>query len=92
MRRSCCAAVLALASLAPTAAVADTTYYSTHRHRIHHHHRHPIRDTFRRVGIGAAGGASIGAIAGGGPGAAIGAIAGAAVGAVYDGHKKTNGQ
>jgi hypothetical protein len=37
----------------------------------------------RRVGIGSAGGAAIGALAGGGRGAAIGGIAGAGAGAVH---------
>jgi len=50
-----------------------------------------MRRTIRRVGIGAAGGAAIGAIAGGGPGAAIGAIAGAGAGVVYDAHERHHG-
>ena len=47
--------------------------------------------TLKRVGVGAAGGAAIGAIAGGGKGGAIGAIAGAGAGALYDAHKKAHG-
>src|SRR5436309_4457463 len=53
--------------------------YSRHRRRV---------NTAKRVGIGAAGGAAIGALAGGGKGAAIGGIAGAGAGALYDNHQK----
>jgi outer membrane lipoprotein SlyB len=55
-----------------------------------HHHRRSSgkKKTIKRVGIGAAGGAAIGALAGGGKGAAIGAIAGGGTGYVYDQHKK----
>jgi hypothetical protein len=48
--------------------------------------------TAKRVGIGAAGGAAIGALAGGGKGAGIGAIAGAGAGALYDHHEKRRGR
>jgi hypothetical protein len=48
-------------------------------------------DTVKRVGLGAAGGAAIGALAGGGKGAGIGAIAGAGAGALYDAHQKNKG-
>ena len=91
--RSCCVAVLALASLAPVAS-ADTTYYAPHHQVIYRHHRerHPVRKTIKRVGIGAAGGAAIGALAGGGKGAAIGALAGGAAGAIYDHHEKRRGR
>jgi outer membrane lipoprotein SlyB len=54
------------------------------------HKRH--MKTVKRVGIGAAGGAAIGALAGGGKGAGIGALAGAGAGALYDRHKKHKGQ
>jgi len=47
--------------------------------------------TAKRVGIGAVGGAAIGALAGGGKGAAIGGIAGASAGALYDNHEKHRG-
>jgi len=47
--------------------------------------------TAKRVGIGAVGGAAIGALAGGGKGAAIGGIAGAGAGALYDNHEKHRG-
>ena len=89
--RSCCAAILALSSLAPVA-MAETTYTAPrHRHHVVHR-RHPIRKTIKRVGIGAAGGAGVGALIGGGPGAAIGALAGGAAGAIYDGHEKSKGK
>jgi outer membrane lipoprotein SlyB len=61
-------------------------------HRRYYRGRHARRKTIKRVGIGAAGGAAIGAIAGGGPGAAIGAIAGGGAGALYDGHEKNKGR
>ena len=44
--------------------------------------------TLKRVGIGAAGGAAVGALVGGAPGAGIGAIAGGTGGYLYDRHKK----
>ena len=53
------------------------------------HRRH--MKTAKRVGIGAAGGAGIGALAGGAKGAGIGAIAGAGAGLLYDMHKKHHG-
>jgi outer membrane lipoprotein SlyB len=68
-----------------TPVVARRTYYQRRRHRAR-------RKTIKRVGIGAAGGAAIGAIAGGGPGAAIGAIAGGGAGALYDSHEKHKGR
>ena len=57
----------------------------------HHHTRHVSsgkKKTIKRVGVGAAGGAAIGALAGGGKGAAIGALAGGGTGYIYDQHKK----
>jgi hypothetical protein len=48
--------------------------------------------TAKRVGIGAAGGAAIGALVGGGKGAGIGALAGAGGGALYDNHEKHRGR
>ena len=53
------------------------------------HKRH--MKTAKRVGIGAAGGAAVGALAGGGKGAGIGAIAGAGAGALYDKQQKHKG-
>jgi outer membrane lipoprotein SlyB len=92
MRLSIATALLSIASFAP-AASADTTYYNQRPryHRTVYRGHHHIRRTVRRVAIGAAGGAAIGAIAGGGPGAAIGAIAGGGAGAIYDHHEKTKG-
>ena len=49
-------------------------------------------NTAKRVGIGTAGGAAIGALAGGGKGAAIGGIAGAGAGVLYDSHQKNRGR
>lgn len=77
------------------------TYRHTHRHRVTsvqrarraryiRHKRH--MNTAKRVGIGAAGGAAIGALAGGGKGAGIGALAGAGAGALYDAHQKHHGR
>jgi hypothetical protein len=77
---------LAIASLMPAPAMAQDyqqSYYSSHHHRRH--------TTAKRVGIGAAGGAAIGALAGGGKGAGIGALAGAGAGYLYDRHKKHQG-
>lgn len=74
---------------------ADAATYYNHSHRRYrarrHYaaHRRHVR-TARRVGVGAAGGAAIGALAGGGKGAAIGAAAGA--GALYDQHKRAEGK
>ena len=67
---------------------AAVHHYSSRRARIRHK-RHV--NTAKRVGIGAAGGAAIGALAGGGKGAGIGAIAGAGAGALYDAHEKHQG-
>jgi len=47
--------------------------------------------TAKRVGVGAAGGAAIGALAAGGKGAGIGALAGAGAGLLYDRHRKHHG-
>jgi len=63
---------------------------SVRHQRYLRHKRH--MDTIRRVGLGAAGGAAIGALAGGGKGAGIGAIAGAGAGALYDAHRKDQGR
>ena len=53
------------------------------------HRRHV--NSAKRIGIGTAGGAAIGALAGGGKGAGIGAIAGAGAGVLYDQHQKNRG-
>ena len=76
---------LLLGTAAPSFAV---THHRTYRQYIRHK-RHV--NTAKRVGIGAAGGAAIGALAGGGKGAGIGAIAGAGAGALYDAHQKNHG-
>ena len=55
------------------------------QHRAH-------KKTAKRVVVGAAGGAAIGALAGGGKGAAIGAAVGGGGGYLYDRHKKKRGK
>ena len=91
MRKQLLTAVLSAGLLFGTAApgVAATHYYRT-RHQSIQHKRH--KKTAKRIGIGAAGGAAIGALAGGGKGAGIGAIAGAGAGALYDAHEKPRGR
>ena len=64
-------------------------HHRTRRHSVKHKRR---VDTAKRVGIGAGGGAAVGALAGGGKGAAIGGIAGAGAGVLYDRHKKAQGK
>jgi outer membrane lipoprotein SlyB len=89
MRRSLATALLAIFSFAPAASAVE------HRrpyHRTVYRGRHHIRKTVKRVGIGAAGGAAVGALVGGGPGAAVGAVAGGSAGAIYDHHEKTKGR
>ena len=91
MRKSLATVVLALGSLIPaSAAPAYHEYHHHYRHTVYRGHHH-IRKTVKRVGIGAAGGAAIGALAGGGTGAAIGALAGGGAGAIYDHHEKAHG-
>ena len=70
--------LLAAAFPSPVSA-AEYRYHHYHSYR----HRRHMR-TLRRVGIGAGGGAAIGALAGGGKGAGIGALAGAGAGYIYD--------
>jgi uncharacterized membrane protein len=77
------AIVMLFSAVAPPVGHAAT--YRSYKHRAH-------MKTVKRVGIGAAGGAAIGAIAGGGKGAGIGALAGAGAGYLYDRHKKHHGQ
>ena len=77
------AIVMLFTAVAPPVVHAAT--YHSYKHRAH-------MKTAKRVGIGAAGGAAIGAIAGGGKGAGIGALAGAGAGYLYDRHKKHHGQ
>lgn len=88
------------AGLLFTTATPGMAIVPRHRHYYYHHHYHTraayIRHrrhmkTFKRVGIGAAGGAAIGAIAGGGKGAGIGALVGGGAGYLYDRHQKHHG-
>jgi hypothetical protein len=84
--------VLGIMSMLPATGMAQTYSQQTYYHSSHRRHaRHPHRDTALRTGIGAAGGAAIGALAGGGKGAGIGAIAGAGAGFLYDRHRKNQG-
>jgi hypothetical protein len=90
MKKRLASVVIATGLLCGTAApvpamVRHRTYAQEVRHRRH-------MRTAKRVGVGAAGGAAIGAIAGGGKGAGIGALAGAGAGALYDRHKRHHGQ
>ena len=91
MRKRTMTAALSLGLLLGTAAPGFAIGH--HHYRTYHqyikHKRHV--NTAKRVGIGAAGGAAIGALAGGGKGAGIGAIAGAGAGALYDAHQKHHG-
>jgi len=84
MRKRLLTSILSVGLLFGTAApgLAVTARYSR-AHARYVRHRRRMR-TLKRVGIGAAGGAAIGAIAGGGKGAGIGAIAGAGGGYLYD--------
>lgn len=70
-------------AIAPPVVHAAT--YHNYRSRAH-------RKTVKRVAIGAAGGAAIGAIAHGGKGAGIGALVGGGAGYLYDRHKKHQGR
>jgi hypothetical protein len=89
MRNLILAIILSIVMLFSTVQpVAAVTYYRT-RHDYVQHKRHV--KTAKRVGIGAAGGAAIGALAGGGKGAAIGGLAGAGAGLLYDRYKKHHG-
>jgi uncharacterized protein YcfJ len=89
MKNRLLAAVLSTGMLFTTVQpVAAVTHYRTH-HQYVQHRRH--MKTAKRVGVGAAGGAAIGALAGGGKGAGIGALAGAGAGLLYDRHRKHHG-
>jgi hypothetical protein len=79
MRLGLATLLLATTSLVPMAS-ASTVYYEHPRHHTVYRGRHHIRKTVKRVGVGAAGGAAIGAVAGGG------------AGAIYDHHEKTKGR
>jgi len=89
MRKRLLPAVLSVGLLFGTVAHSFAiTRHRTHRQYVKHKRR---VNTAKRVGIGTAGGAAIGALAGGGKGAGIGAIAGAGAGALYDAHQKHHG-
>jgi outer membrane lipoprotein SlyB len=91
MRRSLLSLVLATASLSGVLPVTLNAATAQQRHHRYYSSRSAHRKTMKRVGIGAAGGAAIGALAGGGKGAGIGAAAGAGAGYLYDRHKKHEG-
>ena len=85
---------LFVSTAVPSEAATFRRHYTTRHYRTARQqaaHRRHVR-TARRVGVGAAGGAAIGALAGGGKGGAIGAIAGAGAGALYDSHKRAHGR
>lgn len=88
MKKRLLTAVLSTGMLFSTAmpTVASAAVHRRTRAQYVRHRRH-VR-TAKRVGIGAAGGAAVGAIAGGGKGAGIGALAGAGAGYLYDKHKQ----
>jgi len=67
---------------------AAMTHYRT-EHQYIEHRRH--MKTAKRIGVGAVGGAAVGALVGGGKGAGIGALVGGGAGALYDRHKKHRG-
>jgi len=96
MKQKLLTAVLSTGLLFSTAVPGTAATYYRHRvtnaqrARYIRHRRH--MKTAKRVGIGALGGAAIGALAGGGKGAGIGAIAGAGAGALYDSHEKHHGR
>jgi uncharacterized protein YcfJ len=97
MKKRLLTAVLSTGLLFSTAVPGAAATYRTQtrvsraqRARYIRHKRH--MKTVKRVGIGALGGAAIGALAGGGKGAGIGAIAGAGAGALYDNHEKHRGR
>ena len=72
------------------AAIQQRARHHYVQHSASNRHKRHMK-TAKRVGVGAAGGAAIGALAGGGKGAGIGAIAGAGAGALYDRHEKHKG-
>ncbi len=81
-------AFIMLFALGPPATLNAATRRHHHRHHRRVSKKRAHRKTIKRVGIGAAGGAVVGALAGGGKGAAIGAAAGGGAGFLYDRHKK----
>jgi outer membrane lipoprotein SlyB len=92
MRKRFLTAVLSAGLLFSTATPGMAITHRYHRRvsaRYVRHRRH--MKTAKRIGIGAAGGAAVGALAGGGKGAGIGALVGAGAGALYDRHEKHHG-
>ena len=90
MRNRILTAVLStglLFGMSPPPANAAEHYRTPHQYVKHKRHM----KTLKRVGIGAAGGAGVGALIGGGAGAGVGALVGAGGGALYDRHKKHHG-
>jgi len=93
MRRDIIAVVISTGLLVGPAVpnvAAATRYHSYRSYQRHIRHKRHV-NTAKRVVLGAAGGAGIGALAGGPIGAGVGAIAGAGAGALYDAHQKNHG-
>jgi hypothetical protein len=90
MKKSLLTAVLSGGLLFGTVAPIHAQSYSESQEHYYKHKQH--MKTAKRVGIGAGGGAAVGALAGGGKGAGIGAVVGGGAGALYDRHKKHHGQ
>lgn len=79
------ATIFGLFPLPVNAATVRERHYRSYQRKAHHR-------TLKRTGIGAAGGAVVGALAGGGKGAAIGGVVGAGAGYLYDRHKRHEGE
>jgi outer membrane lipoprotein SlyB len=101
MRKRLITALISTGLLFSTATPGMAVVHRQHRTRTYRsrayararaaRHRRHVK-TAKRVGIGAAGGAAVGALAGGGKGAAIGGLVGAGAGALYDRHEKHRGR
>jgi hypothetical protein len=89
MKNRLLTAVLSGGLLFGTVAPIHAESYSKSPEQYYKHKRH--MKTAKRIGIGAGGGAAVGALAGGGAGAGIGAVVGGGAGALYDRHKKHHG-
>jgi YmgG-like glycine-zipper protein len=91
MRKRLMTAVLSGGLLFGTVApIHASSYHHRSPQQYYKHKRH--MKTAKRIGIGAGGGAAVGALAGGGKGAGIGALVGGGAGALYDRHKKHQGK
>ena len=86
MRKRLLTAFLSTGLLCGTATLSPAATVRTPAQQARHH-RH--RKTAKRVGVGAVGGAAVGALTGH---PLAGAAAGAGAGAVYDHHKKKQGK